>query len=153
MFTNLPLANVLLTQNSGVIVEQKTIFNYGITDFYGILETLAIDFGVQSKLYIGEFNDIAVVKNDLRQIFLEEQTIFKTSHKGQINTLASCALRFFGKKSTNESLVIKNLRQQINAQKNLREIIMALYQAQGNLSLAAKNIYVHRNTLQYQLEK
>lgn len=153
MFTVPVLANVMLTPNSGVIVEKRANYNYNVADFKGIWETLALDFDAKGQIYVGEFNDVAILKNDLRQVFNEEQQIFKASQRGGVSTLATTALRYFGKERAQKSLVLRPLKQQISEQKNLRELIVALYQAQGNMTLAAKKLYVHRNTLQYQVEK
>lgn len=41
----------------------------------------------------------------------------------------------------------------LTQEQTLAPMITALYQHKGNISSAAKALYVHRNTLQYQIDK
>ncbi|MEE1325633.1 MAG: helix-turn-helix domain-containing protein, partial [Streptococcus sp.] len=37
--------------------------------------------------------------------------------------------------------------------KDIRPIIMTMWQEQGNLAKTAQNLYIHRNSLHYKIEK
>lgn len=43
--------------------------------------------------------------------------------------------------------------QSIDDSKDIRAIIVAMWQEQGNLAKTAQSLYIHRNSLQYKLEK
>nr|WP_223156077.1 helix-turn-helix domain-containing protein [Desemzia sp. C1] len=34
-----------------------------------------------------------------------------------------------------------------------KELILAMWKSQGNISVAAKSLYIHRNTLQYRIDR
>ena len=43
--------------------------------------------------------------------------------------------------------------QAIDDSKDIRPIIMTMWQEQGNLSKTEQNLYIHRNSLHYKIEK
>lgn len=152
MFATSILANVILDETSGVLVEKQSQHHYQVQDFEAILATLTTDFQVPAWIYVGDFS-VVNETNNLWEIFDEERRLFQVSSKKGVNTLATNALRYLSQTKTKQSLLLQRLKKQIEQQKSLKEMIIALYQAQGNISSAAKKLYVHRNTLQYQIEK
>lgn len=152
MFGDSVLANVILDEKNGVLVEKKENYNYQAADFEAILATLIDDFQMPAWLYIGDFTTLTP-KLNLFAIFTEEYELFKVAPKKGVNTLATTALGYVSRAKIKESQLLQRLKNQIEQQKSLKEMIVALYQAQGNISSAAKKLYVHRNTLQYQIEK
>ena len=66
---------------------------------------------------------------------------------------SSLALPFFTKENLRKSNILAYYRKKIYQDTQLPDIIRALYKHQGNISSAAKQLYLHRNTLLYHLDK
>lgn len=47
----------------------------------------------------------------------------------------------------------RTLLEYIDNSKDMRDVIVMLWQEQGNLAKTAQHLYIHRNSLQYKLEK
>ncbi|WP_208560272.1 helix-turn-helix domain-containing protein [Marinilactibacillus kalidii] len=119
----------------------------------GTLQTLEDDFSLKTICYIGQYWDTS---SSLRQLLNEEQAIFKqeTPHfSGRMGSLTEVSLHYFTAQALSNSTVITILKENINQIEDARELIRALWENQGNVSMAAKSLFVHRNTLQYRIEK
>lgn len=119
----------------------------------GILQTLDDDFSAQTVCYVGQY---WVPDKDLLDIYKEERRIFRKEKKRSSQTIMSLsdvALRYFTEDAVSESVIMGELKNYIASQSEWEELILALWQSRGNVSMAAKSMYVHRNTLQYRIDK
>jgi DNA-binding PucR family transcriptional regulator len=90
-------------------------------------------------------------------LFEEERKIFAASRtiaKGnKITTLAAIALPYFISESGSQNPVLQALQTTIGSSDGTDELITAMWRNQGNLSKAAADLYLHRNTLQYRIDR
>ena len=54
---------------------------------------------------------------------------------------------------TSKSPLAQKYHQLISEDLQLKKIVVALYHEKGNVSSAAKELYLHRNTLQYRIDR
>lgn len=147
------LDSFFVTSNTCLIIQDKTAPDFSANEITGILQTLEDDFSVRTHAYVGQF---WTADTHLKTVLKEEQTIFQqevTHLPHQICSLSDIALRYFTKEATNKSPIMKELKSLIDHSNDWRELIQALWNSQGNVSLAAKSLFIHRNTLQYRMER
>lgn len=117
----------------------------------GMLDTVDSDFDSESRLLIGL---VWKRKCDLRALFEEERQISTFSQKQQaVATVPDYALKFYLHSFNQDSLVLQTYRQMFEELDYAINLIRALYQVGGNVSQASKAMYVHRNTLEYRIDK
>ncbi|WP_320163955.1 helix-turn-helix domain-containing protein [uncultured Trichococcus sp.] len=119
-----------------------------------VLDILDDDFSLRTALYLGQRWP---VNSRLPLLFEEERKIFAASRtiaKGnKITTLAAIALPYFISESGNQNPVLQALQTTIGSVDGTHELITAMWRNQGNLSKAAADLYLHRNTLQYRIDR
>lgn len=120
----------------------------------GILNVLDDDFGIQTSVYLGQN---WTVNAFLPTLFLEEQNIFmdtrSRSHADQIVTLTSAALPHYTFEAASKSPILSTIKDSIQTIDGGADLVYAMWQNQGNISKAATDLYVHRNTLQYRIDR
>lgn len=52
-----------------------------------------------------------------------------------------------------QNVLVEYYRRLLNKDTDIQPIISALWKNQGNISSTAKDLFMHRNTLHYRLEK
>lgn len=136
-----------------LIIQNKDAAFLAIDEIQGMLQTLEDDFSLRTICYIGQY-----WKADagLLELLQEEQLIFQ-SEVSRLNdrlaTLADVALRHFTSEALQKSALMQRLKETLEEQEDWKELIQSLWESQGNISVASKSLYVHRNTLQYRMEK
>lgn len=140
-------------QYAVLIVHNPEFFDL-TPEIEGLLNVLDDDFGIQSNVYLGQNWEVNSYFPDL---FAEEQNIFmdtrSLSHREQIVTLSTTALPHFTYEATAKSPILTTLKEGIQNIDGGAELVAALWQNQGNVSKAAADLYVHRNTLQYRIDR
>lgn len=120
----------------------------------GLLNVLDDDFGIQSTVYLGQNWEI---NTHLPNLFAEEQNIFmdtrSRSQRDQIATLSTTALPHFTFEAASKSPILATIKEGIQNIDGGADLVAALWQNQGNISKAAADLYVHRNTLQYRIDR
>jgi len=135
----------------GVIIEEETSTNPSLDDLDGMIQTVDGELYTKTGLYVGHFWP---VNQQLVAIVHEEQALAAMSHARPVTTLQHQALRFYTQSHRPTSPILTQLTANLAALDNdYLTIITTLYNHQGNLSSAAKALYLHRNTLQYRLDK
>lgn len=142
------------TEYDGLLVEAATNHSYTLEELNSIFLTLDADFDTSTTVFVGSFfptNDHFVpLFQEERQLFMSEKN---TLGNQTTFSLTNTALHYYTKKAMRESLMIDTIQQQKKIPSDMHEIIRALWKHQGNISSAAKELYVHRNTLNYRLDK
>lgn len=120
----------------------------------GLLNILDDDFGNQSRVYLGQNWRVDA---QLPLLFAEEQSIFmdtrSRSQRDQVVTLSAAALPHFTFEAASKSPILTALKTGIQSIDGGSDLVAAMWQNQGNVSKAATDLYVHRNTLQYRLDR
>ena len=107
-----------------------------------IFQALAQDMGEEISAYIGLFVD----KSQLAKNFVEEAKIFKQQKNFSEYILAESLDQF-------DHQLLQHIRDELLTNPEDQKLVKALYQTNGNQSQAAKNLYVHRNTLLNKIKK
>lgn len=108
------------------------------------------DFSTITSIFVGFNCNIENVKD----VFNEEQVLFQSHQKsGQVINYMDVYLDYYIAPKLEDSFIGKQLKQNIMNDKNLVDLIESLWFNQGNLTLTAKNMFIHRNTLNYRIER
>lgn len=140
--------------NYSLLVEKKEDYHYVADEIEGILKTLEDDFGTRVKVFLGNF---IAITDHFTEIFIEQSDLFLSNEK-QINTnqvisYTDIALDNLTKEATKKSPTFNYYAEKVTSEPEIQSIILALWQNQGNISSTAKDLFMHRNTLRYRIEK
>lgn len=143
-----------LTEDLLLLVEEKDETNYPVEEIFGLFQALDNDFEISTQVFVGAFHqDLSRLADN----FKEEQQIFQKElahHTGQRNfSFTSTAINYFVATAMKESPLMNSLYQDWFSDSEIRSILAALWQNQGNVSSAAKELFLHRNTLIYRIDK
>ncbi|CRH92135.1 Leucine-rich protein [Chlamydia trachomatis] len=119
------------------------------------IQALEIDFDVRLTCFLGQIWQEADQKA-WPSLFQAEQQLFARWQESynQTTVLTFSKLFLWGQTKGEFSPVLANhLRNLILEQDQLTEIILALWEESAVATKAAQKLYLHRNTLQYRLEK
>lgn len=136
-----------------ILIEQINGDRYSQSDFAGIAETLDINLNTKTHFFIGSYWK---ANPQLVSIFNEELKIADfapTKATNSATTISQVAISYWLNNYIKKSDLFINYKQQFLISDQMKKIITTLYKECGNLSSTAKKLYIHRNTLQYQLEK
>jgi hypothetical protein len=146
---------IWLSHSHGIIIDEKPSFSIDVESLRQLSNTLTTDFYVEPYLYIGQLQ-----KNDenLKDKFNLEQNCFQTLHhssnREKVLTFyeALPLLIMNTSASINRDILSNHLIEAIE-DKELLLTIEAFLQSNLNASSTAKRLFIHRNSLQYRLEK
>lgn len=141
-----------IDKTTALLIEQKTKFIPQKNDLEGMLLTLENDFLIQSNAYIGNFNESSY---DFTSFFAEEKQIFSNYYEEQrkVFSFQDVALDYLTKDKISQSPIMTSLKEAFDLDQEIKEIIKTLWINQGNITSTSKELYIHRNTLQYRLDK
>lgn len=119
------------------------------------LPTMEYDFGLRLTVFLGQIWS-QLLDADLRRVFAEERRLVTAwqNHHQQARVLSFSHLFLWGQGRVAELTSIPRLLGQLmSRQEQLADVIVALWQEGAVVTKAAQRLYLHRNTLQYRLEK
>lgn len=149
-----PVDYFFLNPGELIVIEKQSKKSFTLEDLKGLFATLDADFDATTKVFVGSFFE---THENFPLLYQEEKEIFYTEGKRffQENflSLAPVALDYLTKDKIKDSALLQSFRRLLLKDEELLEIIEALVKNQGNVSSAAKELYMHRNTLQYRLDK
>ncbi|MBC1544472.1 PucR family transcriptional regulator [Listeria cossartiae] len=140
---------IMFSANYGVIIEKSTGSLLGEEELVAVASTLESDFYIQSTFFMGLFHPLNM---QLRGLFAEERTIFNFNNREVVQTVASESLKVIARRMK-ESLITNELNSLFHQDDTWIPLIHTLFKNQGNISLTAKELFMHRNTIQYRLDK
>lgn len=137
---------------TAVVIEEKTAIISQKEELEGMLLTLENDFLIQANAYIGSFNESS---HNFTTFFEEEVNLFLTYYqeKRKVFSFQDIALDYLTREKIITSPVMQSLKESLNLDEEIKQIIKTLWLKQGNLTSTSKELYIHRNTLQYRLDK
>ncbi|MBE6184754.1 MAG: PucR family transcriptional regulator [Bacillus sp. (in: Bacteria)] len=146
---------IFLNDYHGFIVEEKQQLNTTEDDFHASLLAFENDFYVPISLYIGEFKNVYKLKN----FFQYEQKLFQFARSHISASL------LFTLKNILPVYLIHTLPIEIRKQlfmsifdvfrddRELWKTVKKYLENYTNTSLTSKQLFIHRNSLQYRIEK
>lgn len=143
-----------LSFDTFILVENKDVGNFSTDELFGIFQALDSDFNCYSQVFVGSFHKIsqalAIDFQTERQIFLQQS---HRNNSQQNFTLSNSAIMYLIGDTMGEITLFKNLHDRWFSDSEMVSILEALWQAQGNVSSAAKTLFLHRNTISYRIDK
>lgn len=147
---------IWVDNQTGVVLELETDFVLQKEDFLSFQDAVLTDYYVDLSLYIGRFYE---PNNELKNHFSREQYYFHT-----IRTVIP-QNRFYSFNSAFPVVLLKTEWERMieiiaaefndifRNDKDLVHLIKTFLENNSNTSLAAKKLYMHRNSLQYKIDK
>ena len=119
------------------------------------LEAVEYDFGVRLSIMLGQVWS-QTGHQALSDLIKAERDLFKNwwrqGHQG-FHTFSQLYLWSMGEKMVDLGLVKDYLHQMILDQDQIQEIILSLWENSAVLTKTAQRLYLHRNSLQYKIDK
>lgn len=143
-------------ERKGIIIEPKSRHSMSENEFRAMNDTLKSDFFIEPQIYIGKFRSVSV--NFLDLIRLEKSLLdfahqsFKQDKIFYFEKLAPRHLAYHLPEEI-KPLIIQDILPIFNDDHELFLTIKNFLQNNMNASNTAKHLYIHRNTLQYRLDK
>lgn len=145
-----------VTNSYGIIIEEKKEVSENAEELFSIASTLESDFYVKISFYIGKFQKVAAY---LSHFFNRERQVFEefTRHSTR-DVVYTFEKAFPMLLATNlpehlKEIIEASILGAFGEDKELMTTIKVFLENNSNASLSAKKLYVHRNTLQYRLDK
>lgn len=141
-----------IDDTQAIIIEKQTKIQYQPDDIEGMLLTLESEFLIQAKIFIGSFH---LITHQFNEFFNEEQVLFKRYHETAVRVFSfqDVALDALTHEAIDNSMIMQEIKVSLQFDEDLTNIIKTLWEEQGNITSAAKKLFIHRNTLQYRLDK
>ena len=119
------------------------------------LEAVEYDFGVRLSIMLGQVWS-QTGHQALSDLIKAERNLFKNwwrqGHQG-FHTFSQLYLWSMGEKMVDLDLIKDYLHQMILDQDQIQEIILSLWENSAVLTKTAQQLYLHRNSLQYKIDK
>lgn len=124
---------------------------FELDSFIGLLDILDDDFGTTSSFYIGSKHSVS---HSLPEVFYEEFQLF-SNHKlrKRMQTFSEVLIAHRLAPSLKEHPLTKEIINTLNLDSDMIQLIRTLWHTQGNISQAAVELFLHRNTLIYRIER
>jgi DNA-binding PucR family transcriptional regulator len=150
---------IIIWENSsrGIVIEEDKAIALTEEELISMTETLESDFYVKISFFVGKFNPFS---NQLRSKFLQEKEYFSFGITNLINQLNIFTFErifpaYLGYHLPPEikQKVMQVLFGVFCDDQELYATIKVFLENNLNASLTAKKLYIHRNTLQYRIDK
>ena len=119
------------------------------------LEAVEYDFGLRLSIMLGQVWS-QNAQQSLSDLIKSERELFKTwwrqGHQG-VHTFSQLYLWSLGEGLVDHRIIKEYLRQLILDQDQIQEIILSLWENSAVLTKTAQQLYLHRNSLQYKIDK
>lgn len=146
-FPNL-LDGFFLNEENGILILNK--FQKSPEELQGFISMLDDDFSTATTLFIGSRSN----KDSSRLIFQEEQKLFQSTFKtGKVIDFIDVYIPYYIAPQLKESIVANEIRKTMANDPELISLVQSLWKHQGNLSATADDLFIHRNTINYRMEK
>ena len=149
----------------------QTVLQVGVQDYVFVLqqdkysavrsilsdtiEAVEYDFGLRLSIMLGQVWSQTGYQ-PLSDLIQAERDLFKTwlrqGHQG-VHTFSQLYLWSIGEGSVNLKVTKEYLHQMILEQDQIQEIILSLWENSAVLTKTAQQLYLHRNSLQYKIDK
>lgn len=150
--------HTIVWQNSayGLLVEEKKEVLQNAEELESISSTFESDFFVKLSFYIGKFQSLTT---RLPEFFQWEKNIFMQSFnlstKNNVYTFEKTFPFLLASNMPDclKGILEASVLEAFSEDKELMSTIKVFLESNSNASMAAKKLYVHRNTLQYRMDK
>ena len=120
-----------------------------------ILPTVESDFGLKLTIFFGN-SWTKLQAEEMRQVFDSETQLFSdfVRFRGSEQTISFAKMALWARSGQrNLGAIPEKIRHYIDDSKDMVDIIEAMWASQTNLVQTAQKLFMHRNSLQYKLDK
>ncbi|SHM48197.1 PucR family transcriptional regulator [Gracilibacillus kekensis] len=151
-----PTKTPILWENNheGVIIQEETQNSEDFISYSEIIEVLTTDFYMNIKLFIGP-----TIKN-IKQApdfyyWIKRCYHLTTSHNHDVMRYTEAIPYLFLQdiNDKEQQLIIESLLNDVKEDEELLKTVQVFLESNSNTTLAAKKMYMHRNSLQYRVDK
>ncbi|RCW69650.1 PucR family transcriptional regulator [Saliterribacillus persicus] len=151
-----PEKTSILWENNheGVIIEERQLAEEDAVSYTEVIEVLVSDFYMNIHLFVGP------VLRDVQEAHQYYAWIKKTFHRtikqnhAVLHYIEAVPMLLLGDSSHEEKQAIaRTILQDVAKDEELLKTIRVFLEANSNTTLAAKRMYMHRNSLQYRVDK
>ncbi|MFQ3543758.1 helix-turn-helix domain-containing protein [Halobacillus rhizosphaerae] len=140
---------------SGFIVEEAQTLDDDPISFQNVIDVLMSDFYTSIKFFVSEFSA------DLKEapaIFEWSRNCFEKAKQHRIGSVVTyqdmIPYLFINSLSEEDSNhIVRSVFKQVIDDRELLQTVQVFLESGSNASLAAKNLFMHRNSLQYRVDK
>ena len=145
---------LFLNSHQAILIEKQESLCFSLDEIEGIFTALDDDFSIYTQLYIGTFFSSEA---NFSQIFSQESPIFSGLKKEQKQKkcydLSMAAIYVACYQNLSDSYLFSMLAKEWFDSEEWQILVSALWKNQANVSSTAKDLFMHRNTLLYKLDK
>ena len=142
-----------ISEHQCLLIEAFSDYALSFDDLAGLFLALDGDFDTYSRVFIGSFYpyhcDFTQLLDEERDLFQQAMTI---DNQRQCFMLSDSVVQYFAAHAAKDSYLMQQLALSW-FDEEMAILVQTLWQHQGNISSAAKALFLHRNTLQYKIEK
>lgn len=153
MFPDL-LDSFFLDEQQAFIIEEKKDITYSAEEIFGLFQALDSDFDVYSQIFVGAFH---IEPSRFYENFQQERLIFQNqlevANTQKEFSFTQSVIDYLVGDSIKNNILLRSLYQEWFADNDIVTILQSLWRNQGNVSSTSKELFLHRNTLLYRLEK
>ena len=154
LFPHLTALVELSSTRTVLVLDQTTPFEVE-TLVQDILPAVENDFGTKLTIFFGN-SWTRLQAEELRQVFDSEYQLFSdfVRFKGNEQTISFAKMALWARSGQlNLGVIPEKIRHYIDDSKDMADIIEAMWASQTNLVQTAQKLFMHRNSLQYKLDK
>lgn len=144
-----------LTNHEGILIEEQLEIGEETIEYNEIIDILMSDLYVKIRFFIGPFfTNLADAKQLYESLIKGASTAFTYTDKQVISYME--ALPFLYVDQVNETFREKSLQfllKDVKDDTELLQTVEAFFACNLNITVTAKNLYMHRNSLQYRIDK
>ncbi|SDM01132.1 PucR family transcriptional regulator [Sediminibacillus halophilus] len=145
---------VWISANQGIIVEQGREPDDGEISYGQITDLLMSDFYMKVHLFIGpSFSDLAQARKHFQKGAEWFETIRKYNKGSVVSFIDAVPYLFLSQSSVRNKEIVSAVFQDTLEEKELLATIQTFLECNSNATMAAKKLYMHRNSLQYRVDK
>ncbi|AUZ28375.1 hypothetical protein C1T28_15340 [Bacillus subtilis] len=155
-FWPVPFVIVWMHEDRGVVVEQESEAAAGKDELESLAKVLESDFYFSVRFYAGRFYE---PDESLRNHYAREQTYFLFAEK-RLPQMQSVTFEMIfpfllleTEKEKLETLLSEEAEILFGNEAELRKTIKLFIENNSNVTLTAKKLHLHRNSLQYRIDK
>lgn len=134
-------------EESGYLVIDDTTVDHDLIEAQ--LNIIDEDFGTKTQLFVGA---LLPVDSSFKKCFEEEVLLFKST-TSKVSTYTTTFMKHHFSEIVNRSPLAQTIQASISKIEDGDKVIESLWKNHGNLSKTAQDLYIHRNTLNYRLDK
>ncbi|MGF3102072.1 PucR family transcriptional regulator [Rossellomorea sp. DUT-2] len=153
----LPLNTILVLQdnNMGLLIEGKNEWNLDEEQLLSISHVIESDFFVSLSYFIGQFHEVPqfpLAFKYERELFSFSRTVQKQAFiQSVVTVLPEFALHHLPQEWKRQ--IFKKLADTFQEDPELIHTVKAFLEHQSNISQTAKKLFMHRNSVQYRIDK